>query len=230
MAIVLYDLMGADDRYFSPFCWRARWALAHKGQNIDRHPVRFTEIKDIHDGVYETVPVIDDGEITVGGSFDIALYLEDAYPDAPTLFAGGPGLARFAEHWVQTAVHPRLVRLIVSDIHDHLTPEDQPYFASSREKRFGVPVDQVQASRDDELPDFRKALTPLRKTVEEFPFLGGDAPAFADYLIAGAFQWARVISPYQLFEADDPVAAWFGRVLDLYDGMGRQAKGYELAA
>ena len=32
MAITLYDLAGAEtDRRFSPFCWRTRMALAHKG-------------------------------------------------------------------------------------------------------------------------------------------------------------------------------------------------------
>jgi hypothetical protein len=32
MAIKLYDLAGAEtDRRFSPYCWRARMALVHKG-------------------------------------------------------------------------------------------------------------------------------------------------------------------------------------------------------
>jgi hypothetical protein len=32
MAIKLYDLAGAkSERRFSPFCWRTKMALAHKG-------------------------------------------------------------------------------------------------------------------------------------------------------------------------------------------------------
>jgi hypothetical protein len=32
MAIKLYDLAGAElDQRFSPYCWRTRMALAHKG-------------------------------------------------------------------------------------------------------------------------------------------------------------------------------------------------------
>ncbi len=32
MAITMYDLAGADpNRRFSPFCWRTKMALAHKG-------------------------------------------------------------------------------------------------------------------------------------------------------------------------------------------------------
>ena len=50
----------------------------------------------------------------------------------------------------------------------------------------------------------------------------GAAPLFADYIVFGALQWARVVSPAQLLADDDIVAAWFGRCLDLYDGMGRK--------
>jgi hypothetical protein len=31
MSIVLYELTGAEGRCFSPYCWRALMALAHKG-------------------------------------------------------------------------------------------------------------------------------------------------------------------------------------------------------
>ena len=40
---ILYDLAGAqDDRRFSPYCWRTRMALAHKGLSVDTVPWRFT--------------------------------------------------------------------------------------------------------------------------------------------------------------------------------------------
>jgi hypothetical protein len=35
-----------------------------------------------------------------------------------------------------------------------------------------------------------------------------------------------VISPLRVLEADDPVAAWFERCLDLHGGLGRQQAGY----
>jgi len=44
MPIVLYDLAGAEpDRRFSPFCWRTKMALAHKGLEAETVPWRFTE-------------------------------------------------------------------------------------------------------------------------------------------------------------------------------------------
>src|SRR5208283_3224579 len=60
--------------------------------------------------------------------------------------------------------------------------------------------------------------------LQEAPWFGGDAPDYADYILAGSFMWARAVSRFAVLADDDPVAAWFGRVLDLFDGMGRKAK------
>jgi len=53
-------------------------------------------------------------------------------------------------------------------------------------------------------------------------FVGAAAPLFGDYIVFGVLQWARIVSPAVLLAADDPVTDWFGRCLDLYDGMGRK--------
>ena len=138
MAIVLYDLCAGDsERRFSPHCWKARMALAHKGLAFETRPTPFTKISEIGGGFSPTVPVIDDGGKLVRDSFDIALYLEEAYPDRPSLFAGegGKAMSRFVESWAMTSVHPPLMGLIVKDIHDRLGDADQIYFRESREKR-----------------------------------------------------------------------------------------------
>jgi glutathione S-transferase len=84
----------------------------------------------------------------------------------------------------------------------------------------------VQAGREARLEGFRKSLQPLRMTLQDAAFLGGAQSLYADYLVFGALQWARVISPFRVLEADDPVYAWFGRCLDLHGGLGRQQAGY----
>jgi glutathione S-transferase len=44
MALKMWDLAAAeDDRRFSPYCWRVRLALAHKGLQAETIPWRFTE-------------------------------------------------------------------------------------------------------------------------------------------------------------------------------------------
>jgi glutathione S-transferase len=228
MAIILYDLCARDERIrFSPHCWKIKMALAHKGLPFETRPTPFTKIPEIGGGFSKTVPVIDDGGKLIRESFDIALYLEDAYPDRPSLFKGegGRAEAKFVESWAITDLHPPLLPLIIRDIHGGLDEENQAYFRESREKRFGKTLEDMQAGRDGLVGAFRdKALAPLRLTFKRQPFLGGDTPTFADYIVFGAFQWARVVSPFPVLEAGDGVSDWFERCLDLHGGIGREMR------
>lgn len=223
MAIVMYDLVGADDRRFSPYCWRARLALAHKGLDCEIRPTRFTEIGGIADGRQRRVPVIEDGAETVADSWRIAEYLEARYPERPSLFgdAGGKQLARFVRHWVDATVLPAIITLVVKDIYDRVTPEDREYFRSSRERRFGKTLEEAQQGREQRLERLRRSLQPLRLVLGEQDFIAGAAPLHADHIVFGALQWPRVSSPFRLLVEDDPIAAWFERCLDLYGGIGR---------
>jgi len=95
MAIKLYDLAAAeDDRRFSPYCWRAKMALRHKGLEFETVPWRFTDKGMIAFSGQGLVPVLVDGKHTVHDSWRIALYLEEAYPQRPGLFEGGQSRAR----------------------------------------------------------------------------------------------------------------------------------------
>jgi glutathione S-transferase len=225
MTILLYDLVGLDaSRPFSPHCWKAAMALAHKGLDFESMPTPFTAVPSVEDGASKIVPVIRDGDKTVSDSFAIALYLEDAYPDQPTLFGGegGKAMARFIERWSQMTIHPYLGSAAMMDIHDVLAPEDQAYFRKSREARFGKRLEEVPAGREAGLASFRASLEPLRSMLSYQPWIGGAGPLFADYIVFGAFQWVRITSPFQTLAADDPVAEWFGRCLDLHGGIGRR--------
>ncbi|MEO3387692.1 glutathione S-transferase family protein [Mesorhizobium sp. CAU 1741] len=225
MTILLYDLVGSDPaRPFSPHCWKIAFALAHKGLSYESVPTPFTAVKGVEGGICGTVPVIRNGQDVVGESFDIAVYLEEAYPDRPTLFGGdgGKAAARFIEKWSQLTVHPYLGAAALMDIHDRLAPEDQAHFRTTREARFGKKIEDVPAKRDEQLDSFRARLEPLRAMLSVQPFIGGASALFADYIVAGAFQWVRVISPFPFLAEGDPVAAWFERCLDLHDGLGRR--------
>jgi glutathione S-transferase len=222
MAVILYDLAGAEaDRRFSPFCWRTRMALAHKGLEVETVPWRFTEKDRIAFSGQGRVPVIVDGDRTVSDSSAIAEYLESRYPQRPSLFGGetGRGLTRFVQNWTETTLHPAIIGFVVLDIWRHAAPQDREYFRQSREERFGATLEQVVEDRDARLPAFRESLAPLRRTLERQDFIAGTAPAYADYIVFGAFQWARAISQYELLAAADPIAAWRGRMLELFGGL-----------
>ncbi|HEY3911378.1 MAG TPA: glutathione S-transferase family protein [Stellaceae bacterium] len=229
MAITLYDLAGAEaDRRFSPFCWRTRMALAHKGLEVETVPWRFTEKEKLPQPNGGRVPVIVDNGRVVHDSSAIAAYLETHYAERPSLFGGeaARSLTAFVQNWTETVVQPALAGLVVLDIYRHVAPEDRGYFRQSREDRLGRTLEEVVEDREARLPTFRDSLAPLRRTVERQRFLGGTAPIYADYVVFGAFQWARAISDFELLAVGDPVAAWRGRMLDAFGGVARTTRAY----
>ncbi|MCC7271796.1 MAG: glutathione S-transferase family protein [Alphaproteobacteria bacterium] len=223
---ILYDLAGADPALrFSPFCWRTRLALAHKGLDVETVPWRFTEKDAIAFSGQGRVPVLVDGGRAVHDSLAIALYLEESYPDRPSLFGGPGGIAatRFVNAFADTVVQPAIGRMIVSHIPDLLAAADRAYFVASREARYGKPLAAVTADREATRVAFRASLEPLRVVLGAQRFLGGAAPLYADHILFGGFQWARCASPFELLADDDPVHGWRERMLDAYDGLGRKA-------
>jgi glutathione S-transferase len=228
MSRILYDLAGEDPACrFSPFCWRSRLALAHKGLDVEAVPWRFTEGERLGFSGQGKVPVLVDGERVVADSWAIACWLEDRYPDRPSLFGGegGRAVARFVNAWTDGVLHPHVARMVVADIPPLLAPADRPYFRESRERRFGMALERVSADRAERVEAFRRDLHPLRATLGQQPWLGGGAPGYADHIVFGAFQWARVCSSFELLEDDDPVAAWRERMLDLHGGLARATPG-----
>jgi glutathione S-transferase len=233
MAITLYDLAGAeDDRRFSPYCWRTKMALRHKGLDFETVPWRFTEKDRIAFAGSTTVPVITDGGTTVADSWRIALYLEEAYPQRPALFEGAQSLAlsEFFASWAFRAIHPAMLKVVLLDIYGKLHEKDRPYFRESREKRFGMTLEDYAGERKQAVMALRGALEPLRPVLVQHKFVGGHGPGYCDYVLFGAFQWARCVSPTRLLEPDDPVYAWRERMLDLFDGYARKANGYPVWA
>jgi glutathione S-transferase len=203
-------------------------ALAHKGLDVETVPWRFTEKHKLPQPNAGRVPVIVDGGQVVHDSTAIADFLETRYPDDATLFGGesGRALTSFVQNWTETVLQPALVGLVVLDIWRHAAPQDQAYFRQSREERFHTSLENVVKDREQRLPAFRDSLAPLRRTLERQKFLCGEAPAYADYVVFGAFQWARAISDFELLAADDSVAAWRGRLLDAFGGLARRAPAY----
>lgn len=136
-------------------------------------------------------------------------------------------MARMLNAWGDIAIVGGIFPLIVADIPEKLDETDAAYFRKSREARFGGKrLEEVMASRDSAVMGFRKSLEVMRQTFKTQAYLGGAAPNYADYIVFGGFQWARVVSPFKLLEADDPVYAWREKLLDAFDGMARKSPGF----
>ncbi len=225
----LFELCGTEtERVFSPFCWRTRMALAHKDIQAETIPWRFSEKDAIAPHQSDKVPVFIDGDTSVADSWAIANYLEDTYPDRPSLFGGegGRAMGRMLNWWGDTVVLGGIFPMIAADIHGLLRPADQAYFRKTREARLGKTLEEAAANRDQAVEGFRNALNPMRLTLKTQPYLGGTSPNYADYIVFGPFQWARATSPFKLLKEDDPVYAWREKLLDAFGGMARNSPGY----
>jgi glutathione S-transferase len=225
--IELYELAGQDpDLRFSPYCWRVRMALAHKGEEAVTIPWRFHEKTQLPGAPHnEKVPVlVDDGEI-VSESTAIAFHLEEAYDTGPSLFGGpaGEAHARFILSWTDSVLVPALAPFLVPKILPLLHPKDRAYFKSSREARFNASMTVLADGRSERLPAIRSILTPLRVTLSHQAFLGGDEPSYADYAVFGCFQWARCVGADNVLDPQDTLNLWHDSMLDLFDGLARSA-------
>lgn len=229
MARLLYDLAAAEpERRFSPYCWRTKMALLHKHLPFDTTPWRFTDKEVIAFSGQKRVPVLVDGDHVVFDSWTIATYLEDTYPDRPSLFGGdgGRAAARFVNAWADGVLVAGIARLIAADIFANIDAKDRAYFRKSREERFGMSLEKLAADRETKVVDFRKNLDPLRAVLAVQTYLGGTNPAYVDYIVFGCFQWARCISRFPLLLENDPIWAWRHRLLSAFDGFAGAAPAY----
>jgi glutathione S-transferase len=226
-AIRLYELVLADGKSASPYVWRTRYALAHKGIPCEPVPVGFTGIPGIQAGRFKTVPIIEDGATSMSESWDIAEYLDRAYPDRTPLFAtpAENAHARLIEAWLMAEVIRKLAGIYLLDVHDAARPEDRAYFRRTREQRVnGMSLEDFTAGREARLPQVRESLAPLRAHVSRFPFVGGAAPSYADYVAFGPFVWVSSIATIPLLAHDDTLRGWIERCFDLYGGIARDPR------
>ena len=224
----LYELMLENGRSASPYVWRTRFALAHKGLAFQSVPLGFTEIPEAFGGRFKTVPVIRYRDDLLGESWDIAEYLDRTFPEQPRLFSGPAEFAmvKLFDAWLHGAVLRRLFRIYVLDIHNAARPQDRAYFRRSREQWMkGLTLEEFTADRALRLPEVRQAFDPLRAQLASYPFVGGATANYADYIALGVLQWIASVSTLPLFAADDEVLRqWVERGLDLHGGAGRDSR------
>ena len=244
MTMTVYELAGAGEIRHSPYCWRTLLALKHKGfDEFERVPVYFRDRSPIAFTGQGRIPVLVDGDRWINDSWEIACYLEDTYPDRPSLFGGDMGRAeaQFINSWVTglqgwahvnpsdsdteiAAPTPGLFGILIWDVFENLHPADQKWWREDREKQMGRLEDYREGGKERAIA-FRPRLEPLRATLAHQPFICGATPAYADYIVFGEFMWARLISELDLLEKDDPIFVWRERLLDLFGGFARAAPG-----
>jgi glutathione S-transferase len=220
----LWELGGLDGCRYSTFSWRTRYALYHKGLEFTAHAVSVSDKAAIAFSGHDKVPILRHGDHVVPDSWGIALYLDREFPDRPPLFGGASNeaLTQIFNVWTDRELIPALIPYLMRDAVDCVSQADAAHLRDQIERALKKSLEDLAAERDKALAAFRRKLTPVRKVLEQKSFLGGPAPAYADYILFGPLQWSRVISRAPVLEPGDPVAAWFDRMLDLHGGIGRK--------
>ena len=229
MLPILYERTGHEGRKPSPFSWRIRYAIAHKGVAFDYRPTRFADVETIRRLSFQhRVPIVDDNGRVIHDSWSIACWLEETYPDRPALFGGpaGRGLARTLGHWAADVLAPAIRPIISAGFIWCLAPEDRAYFRQSREADYGCSLEDYCVDRPRRQAELDIAVAPLEHTLAEQPFLSGEAPTYADYLVFSVFQYARLGCPDEILGASPALRRWRDTLAAAFDGLGNSAPGY----
>jgi glutathione S-transferase len=221
LALTFYDLIDGKGRRYSPYCWRIRMALAHKGLQAAIEPCWHSDTKLKFSG-QSLVPVLVDGEHVVSDSWQIARYLDEAYPDRPILMAGeqGRSFARFLNGWTDSIIGRPLVRSLYLDIWQTLHPDaDRDEFRSRREARNGATLETLFANRDRDFEELNRAIAPLQHLLGDQAFIAGSAPAYVDYIVFGTLQMPRLLGVEPLSSAQTALRRWRDNMRALFNGL-----------
>ncbi|HEY7243143.1 MAG TPA: glutathione S-transferase N-terminal domain-containing protein [Xanthobacteraceae bacterium] len=225
MAITFYDLVDKNGRRYSPYGWRVRMALAHKGLDAAVELCWHSDKRKLAFSGQHLVPVLRDGGKAVNDSWNIACYLDEAYPDRPGLMEGSQGrsFARFLNSWMDSIIGRPLVRSLYLDILRSMHPQaDAQEFRQRREERSGATLETLHANRAADFVEVNRALLPLNQLLRGQPFVGGAAPAYVDYIVLGTLQMPRVLGIEPLEAQQDGIIRWREGMRKLFNGLAER--------
>jgi glutathione S-transferase len=228
MTLTMYERIGHDGRRPSPYSWRIRYAFAHKGLEPAFHHVRFADVETIRAlSGQHFVPIVTDGDTVVHDSWSIACYLEDRFPQAPSLFpSGGRATARLINHWADQTLGTAIRRLIAAGFIQCLDPGDRAYYRSSREAMFGCTLEEYCADRPRWLAEFAAVTAPLERSLAEQSYICGAAPGYADYIVFSMFQYARLGCADEFLAEGTALRGWRDGLIAMFDGLGDRYPAY----
>ncbi|HED13992.1 MAG TPA: hypothetical protein ENI62_10140 [Gammaproteobacteria bacterium] len=226
MTIRLIDLVGTDpELMFSPFTWRTRMSLLHKGLDFQLEPWHMAPEGHKESG-YPSVPVMYDKNKWIGDSWEIAKYLDEEYPDRPVLFPGKNGVAHAKIALALCgSVFPAMIACAVLNCYENvIDAESKDFFRKSREEIFGATLEQVTLPEAEAKENLAKALAPFDEVLEEELFLGGPEPTYADYGLFGILKWGDMVSSYAPLDSSSNTGKWFDRLSSMYGGYAAGVK------
>ena len=211
MAAKLYQFLG------SPFCAKARKLLAFKGVEFEIVEVDYLERKELLLASGQiTVPAVrlDNGE-TIVDSAQIALRLEELYPE-PTIFpAGWRGMHVVLADYIDNHLEEKVYPVALADELAYYSKQGMDRGALwrfIRERKFGKGfVDRTIADQAGNWDRFRTALAPFEEQLESTPFLTGRI-GLADFALYGQLFYLAFTGELKIPAEMKNLRAFFGRV------------------
>lgn len=147
---------------------------------------------------FYTLPIIEDpatGEI-VGDSFEIAVYLDKHYRDAPSLFPPSTISLQYAFNVQVDAIFSQCGFLFIHGLPFHPETADvsRAEFVRRAGKEKWEDLNLQGKEREDKLEELKAGLEQLAKPykLRDGPFLEGAIPIYADFIVGGWLQCFKV--------------------------------------
>ena len=228
--ITFYDLAMAHGATTSPFVWATKYALKHKGFDLDVVPGGFTGILERTGGKTERLPaIVDDGKWVLD-CWGIVEYLDETYPDRPMLIPHESVAAltkALDAWWWPTAVGPWM-RCFCADYRDLCFEHDKDYVTTAREDGRHEARGDAGRPRGPPAADLGRdrAVAHGAERARVAGRLGAQLRRLP-HPRARSCSWPRS-GPVPALAADDPLRDWIERCRDLFGGLGRHPGLHEL--
>ncbi|KAA8642791.1 hypothetical protein EYZ11_010355 [Aspergillus tanneri] len=206
-----------DLKPWSPNTIKTRMVLNYKRIPYTQSYISYPDIAPLlsnlnvpphEEGVAYTLPtichpptVISNPNGALMDSFAIATHLDQAFPSPPLFPSRDASYAlALAVNKLITNVVSKCSALIMPRVADFLDPRGREYFIKTRSARFGKPLSEVLPKETDQIQmiiDAAKAeMAPLAQMLrgrlgKNGPFLEGETPGYADFLIVALLVWCE---------------------------------------
>ncbi|KAI9258967.1 hypothetical protein BDA99DRAFT_514632 [Phascolomyces articulosus] len=227
--IILYDLeLSSPKEFWSPNTCKTRFALNYKGIPYKTVWLKFPEVRQeipklTKSKAHPTVPIIVDirnGNKVVQESWEIAKYLEEAYPDTPSLFNGNIGAHFFLHEYCSRRLLAKIFKLNVLTIAQKAGEYTQ-WFRETREQLFKMSLEKFVGDESVHAKAITENLDALGRVLKVYPYLTGNQVGWADICLASYLKFLHYMRPDQfqaLVLGDKKAGKQFG---DWWNRMGK---------
>ncbi|KAK4514546.1 uncharacterized protein ATC70_002144 [Mucor velutinosus] len=203
-SVVFYDLelLKKPGLVWSPNTCKTRYALNLKNIPYETKWVNFDDIKTVIPAITQSdkrpaVPIIVHNGKSVVDSWHIAHYLEEQFPNKPSLFHGNVATHKFFQTYSEKHINTPIFRLVLLDIHQSVGDQAlQDWFRQDRESWMkGNTLEQFAGDANENITKIKTGIAIISAHLKEFPFVTGEQPGWADVALLSHLTFLAALKP-----------------------------------